>query len=53
MLPEAPHPGGGFPKSSFFYQVCRTAKKAIFFWGGAPLAYWIDLSKQRNVFIYF
>jgi hypothetical protein len=42
MPPEAPHPGGGFPKSSFFYQVCWTAKKAIFFLGVVCSPYILD-----------
>ena len=54
MLPEAPHPGGGFPKSSFFYQVCRTAKKQFFFWGVVCSPHILDrfIQTEERVYIF-
>ena len=55
MPPEAPQPGGVFRKVVSFTGCAGRLKKQFFFLGGGvlPLTYWIDLSKQKNVFIYF
>ena len=54
MPPEAPQPGGVFRKVVSFTRCAGRLKKQFFFWGCVlPLMCWIDLSEQRDVFIYF